>query len=685
MPHEVHRQNETFLVQNALVFVLWENTISSSESVKREGVLKQVLCVALASVCIVGLMKAQTAEDFFRAIRAGDVDGLRRLAAGPVNVKDRLDYTPLHYAALYGNAESVRILLDHGADPNARNKSGATPLLYGAYNFDKARMMIEKGADVNAKSAMGMTPLIVAASIHGNAATVRYLLEKGADAKAAGPEDTDALQMAAQKGDAEMIRLLLKSGCDPKRQDQGGFSALIYATFDPDQERVPVLLAAGSNVNAVNTFSGAVKNGPINMVHMSPLFLSAPAAPPATIETLLKAGAHPDEADQRKLTPLMYAILTDEPRLDTIRELIDAHADVNAKDTNGESVMDWALKYRNPEVVAILKAAGARVSKPYTAPARPTDFVAGTPKDAIVRSTALLVKSGETFFPAGGGCVGCHHQPLIGQAFAALRAAGQTPDERLHRIFTNAMIARRPTIASAYPQLVNDGGDFDPLLSQAEAMIALGEPASPLTDVMIHYLTSRQEPSGAWAFPGGERPPMETGVISRTAMAIRALKAYGWPARRDEFDQRIARAKAWLETAHPVTRYDEAYWIAGLAAAGAPHGDLEKAASKLIKEQRADGGWSQTPFLDSDAYATGFVLSTLHREGFLKPSDPAYARGAAYLLKTQFPDGSWYVRSRAPKLQPYFQSAFPFDHDQWISTAATAYAVMALAPALKAN
>jgi hypothetical protein len=59
---------------------------------------------------------------------------------------------------------------------------------------------------------------------------------------------------------------------------------------------------------------------------------------------------------------------------------------------------------------------------------------------------------------------------------------------------------------------------------------------------------------------------------------------------------------------------------------------------------------------------------------------PAYKRGAQYLLDTQFPDGSWYVRSRVVKLQPYFQSAFPFDHDQWISNSATAYAVMALAP-----
>jgi hypothetical protein len=64
----------------------------------------------------------------------------------------------------------------------------------------------------------------------------------------------------------------------------------------------------------------------------------------------------------------------------------------------------------------------------------------------------------------------------------------------------------------------------------------------------------------------------------------------------------------------------------------------------------------------------------------MKVGDPIYKAGVAYLLKTQMPDGSWFVRSRAMKLQPYFQSGFPYDHDQWISTAATAWAVSAIAP-----
>jgi hypothetical protein len=426
-----------------------------------------------------------------------------------------------------------------------------------------------------------------------------------------------------------------------------------------------------------------VKNGPIALVHMTPLFLAAPDAPPATIKDLLSAGAHADEPDQRKLTPLMCAIMTDYPRIDTIRQLIAAHADVNAKDQNGESVLDWALKYRNPEVIAILKAAGANPSKAYSAPQRPSDFMPSAPKDAVAKASGLLAKSGETFFTEGGGCVGCHHQPLTARAYAALHAANQKPDERLRRVFLDAMVASKPFMLSNYPQLVSRGGDYDETLAQMETLIALGEPASPTTDAILHYLAARQEPDGSWIQAGLARPPLETGAISRTAFAVRALKVYGWPARRQEFDERIARARTWLQAAHPSTRYEEADRIAGLKAAGAPASDLEKAALALIKEQRPDGGWSQTPYLESDAYATGAVLSTLYREGLIKSDDPVYMRGTAYLLKTQFPDGSWYVRSRSPKLQPYFQSAFPYDHDQWISASATAMAVMALAPAVQ--
>ena len=101
---------------------------------------------------------------------------------------------------------------------------------------------------------------------------------------------------------------------------------------------------------------------------------------------------------------------------------------------------------------------------------------------------------------------------------------------------------------------------------------------------------------------------------------------------------------------------------------------------ELIALQRTDGGWAQTPYLGSDAYATGEVLFTLRELG-VPVSNTPMRRGVAFLLSTQAQDGSWYVKSRAMKIQPYFESGFPYEHDQWISQAGTAWAVTALSAA----
>jgi hypothetical protein len=84
--------------------------------------------------------------------------------------------------------------------------------------------------------------------------------------------------------------------------------------------------------------------------------------------------------------------------------------------------------------------------------------------------------------------------------------------------------------------------------------------------------------------------------------------------------------------------------------------------------------------MDADAYATGEALVALQESG-LTMSDPAVRRGVEYLVRSQLQDGSWYVASRSVPIQAYFESGFPHGADQWISAAATAWAVTALAPA----
>jgi hypothetical protein len=86
-------------------------------------------------------------------------------------------------------------------------------------------------------------------------------------------------------------------------------------------------------------------------------------------------------------------------------------------------------------------------------------------------------------------------------------------------------------------------------------------------------------------------------------------------------------------------------------------------------------GWRLVPELGpcDRCDATDISLYALREAYALMPSDAVYRRGVNLLLATQADDGSWHVSSReAVKLQPYFQSGFPYDHDQWISATVTA-------------
>ena len=122
--------------------------------------------------------------------------------------------------------------------------------------------------------------------------------------------------------------------------------------------------------------------------------------------------------------------------------------------------------------------------------------------------------------------------------------------------------------------------------------------------------------------------------------------------------------------------------LVGLRWAGADTDALRRLAKVILAAQRADGGWSQRSELRSDAYATGQTLYALSVGAVVSPREPAYQKGVKYLLSTQYADGSWYVRSRAPKFQPYFESGFPYGHDQWISQMATGWAAAALTLAI---
>ena len=197
------------------------------------------------------------------------------------------------------------------------------------------------------------------------------------------------------------------------------------------------------------------------------------------------------------------------------------------------------------------------------------------------------------------------------------------------------------------------------------------------TDAMAIQLAARQHDDGSWP-TSGHRPPSEYSSLSTTAFAINALNAYAPPGLVVELKGRVSNARQWLLQSDPQALQEQATKLLGLGWSKAPEDSIAAMRERLLNEQREDGGWSQRATLSSDAYATGLALYALREGGHLPGDHAAYRRGMDFLLRTQLADGSWYVRGRSLKFQPYFESGFPHDEDQWISAHATGWAVIAL-------
>jgi hypothetical protein len=213
-------------------------------------------------------------------------------------------------------------------------------------------------------------------------------------------------------------------------------------------------------------------------------------------------------------------------------------------------------------------------------------------------------------------------------------------------------------------------------------LAAAAYPPDPATDALARYVKRRQLADGSWHV-ASHRPPIESSDMAVTALALRSLRAYAPAPLTAEYARAVQRGAAWLTHAQPKSTEDHVYQLLGLTWAGEKPAALRPAANALIARQRADGGWSQIPTLLSDAYATGQALTALAESGAVKPTDLSYQRGVRFLLGTQLDDGSWYVRSRAIPVQPYFDSEFPHGKDQFISAAATNWATIALTWSLR--
>ena len=206
-------------------------------------------------------------------------------------------------------------------------------------------------------------------------------------------------------------------------------------------------------------------------------------------------------------------------------------------------------------------------------------------------------------------------------------------------------------------------------------------PLDNITAAFTHLVAGLQMPDGTWLGNGVSRPPLEDSIVSQTALAVRALTLYPIAGQSRELEEKLRRAQRWLLTAPATSAEERNMRLMGLVWTKASRENINAAMRQVLSQQAPDGGWPQRDQYAPDAYATGMSLFALHEAGTSVTSD-VYRKGVAFLLRNQYQNGAWFVKTRAYPIQPYFESGYPFGRNQWISAAGAGWASLAIAKTL---
>ena len=568
---------------------------------------------------------------------------------------------------LYTGPSTLERLLKLGAEVNRRNDANATGLMWAATDLEKTRLLVSHGADVNARSSDMRTPLMIAARRPGNSATVKFLLDHGANPN---PNEHPAAESspliaAATAGDAASTELLLARGAEVKDAEP----ALELAYTVRCSKCADLMIAKGfSKQDYTTALPNIAFLGDIDAVRLA-----------------LDHGADPNVVDPLGRTPLMYAVASDLLNLHVVRLLVERGADINATDSHkasgdaGLSVLDIARGHGETPIVAWLVKAGAKG----TGPSQPilTARRENTLRSAIQSSLPLIQRADASFIPKAA-CISCHNDSFAAMAAGAARKRGFQVDEATSAQQVKANISGLEKLRDYLHQgFFTPVGDYFGPFVVSNILIGLdAERYRPdlNTDAVAMYLQSHQAPDGQWPYAAADqRPPICSDYIGQTALAVRALQLYAPKLNKAAYDHAIQLGVSWIAKAQPTNNEDRNYRLLGLVWAGKDKSAAQKAMRELLSKQCPDGGWSDLDTTESTALATGKSLYALQVAG-LPESDAACRRAVQYLLDTQQEDGSWFIRTRAMALQPYFDSGFPHAFNQFISAAGNSWATLAL-------
>lgn len=298
--------------------------------------------------------------------------------------------------------------------------------------------------------------------------------------------------------------------------------------------------------------------------------------------------------------------------------------------------------------------------------------------DAVRRGLTRLEK-GSASYVTKRDCFSCHHQTHTIAAFVSAKQRGfSIPEKELKAQVEFTLATFRNNLDKI------SKGDAVPGRNTTASyalftLKSVGHAPDKTTAALVDFLVVRQNADGSWPATAA-RPPTEGSRFVTAALALEALEHYGPTkddkTRREKIDVAFDKGKAWLLKNKPIDTEDRVFRLRALATLKEEK-LLIAAKDELLKAQNDDGSWSQLAKLDGDAYATATVLMALRKAG-VSADHAAYRKGAAYLLKSQTAEGAWLVTTRSKPVQRFFDNGDPGGKDQFISFAATGWAVQAL-------
>ncbi|RDW72765.1 uncharacterized protein DSM5745_07937 [Aspergillus mulundensis] len=288
-------------------------------------------------------------------IHRGDDAWFILLEAGAdANARSGVRGTPLIAAASMGELEIAKFLLDHyDAGVNLEGNDYYPTAVHGAIegdSMDILKLLVERGANVNAANSRLGSPLEFACSL-GRVQMVRYLLRHGAeiDPKAKGRYG-DVLQAAAISRWGVIVRFLLNRGADIHKKGGKHGSALMASVLSCNLFTVELLLKQGADVNA----RGGVYGYPLQAAaakgsESSPMIL-----------LLLRYGADINAKGGKYGTALQAACVSGD--YDLVQLLLERGADVNVTAGFCRNALHAAALWGNDHIVELLMKSGAQWS-----------------------------------------------------------------------------------------------------------------------------------------------------------------------------------------------------------------------------------------------------------------------------------------------------------------------------------